>query len=321
MSRKGLIKDIQVSTDPSALQRFVVNVRDAVQTLADDHDILSVPVAAYQGTAQIASARSVVVYQGASGQSLTLPLAKALGAATSAMVAILNTSKSAVRLVAVAGDLINGAASTSIPSGSSLVLVSDGVSKWISAGSTMTTINDPTVTTIAAAVKAASTGALATDPALVVSVSPNSPIPGRAATANPASTAGGSPVPLMADKAGRLVTTPVHARELVAVQQTAIAVNTETTIITAGGAGVFNDLLWILVTTAVATAGTLTIKDATGGTTRFVINYPDAGLAPGGVLFLAFPVPVPQAAAAANWTLTNSQAVAINVTCGYAKNL
>ena len=142
----------------------------------------------------------------------------------------------------------------------------------------------------------------------------------RAATANPTNATGGNMVSSMGDKAGRQVVTPVQVRDLVAVQQTNVAVNTEITVITAGAAGVFNDMVGMVVSTAGLAAQTITIKDATAGTTRFVLNYPNAAVAPAGPLVIMFPVPVPQAAAANNWTVTQSLTTACNYTFLFAKN-
>src|SRR4051812_41949396 len=102
----------------------------------------------------------------------------------------------------------------------------------------------------------------------------------RAATVNPANATDGQMVATMADHAGRIVMTEGHIRELCLSQQTAVAGTGETTIVSAGGAGVFNDLTGLIITTANAAAGTLTIKDATGGTTKIVLNYPNAASAP-----------------------------------------
>lgn len=142
----------------------------------------------------------------------------------------------------------------------------------------------------------------------------------RAATINPTNAANGNLVGAMGDKAGRTVTTPVQVRELVAAQRTALAAITETTIIAAGGAGVFNDITQLIITTAGAAAATLTIKDGTAGTTIMVLNYPNAALAPGAPLVINFNPPLPQAAANANWTITNSVATAVNITAIFAKN-
>jgi hypothetical protein len=145
---------------------------------------------------------------------------------------------------------------------------------------------------------------------------------GIAKTANPANATDGNLVGIMCDKAGRLVTTPVNVRENIGKQYTALAANTETTFITAGAAGVFNDITMLIISTAGAAAATLTIKDATGGTTQMVINYPDAALAQsGGPCVLCFNPPLTQTAAANNWTVTNSVATATNITAVFAKNL
>jgi hypothetical protein len=145
-------------------------------------------------------------------------------------------------------------------------------------------------------------------------------IGGRAATANPANATGGNLTGLMVDHAGRQVVTHGQIRELIGIQQTNVAVNTETTIITAGGAGVFNDLVALIITTAGAAAQTITIKDATAGTTRFILNYPNAAIAPGSPLILSLGFAIPQAAANANWTVTQSLATACNYTAVFLKN-
>jgi hypothetical protein len=123
----------------------------------------------------------------------------------------------------------------------------------------------------------------------------------------------------MGDKAGRQVVTPVQVRELVTVRQTNVATLTETAIVPAGAAGVFNDIVGIVISTAGAAAQTITIKDATAGTTRFVLNYPPSAVAPQ-PLTLSFPTPIPQATAAANWTVTQSLATACNYTVIYSQN-
>lgn len=143
-----------------------------------------------------------------------------------------------------------------------------------------------------------------------------------AATTNPTNAVAGNLVGLMADKAGRLVTTGANVRELIGVQQTTIASGTaETTIVSAGGAGVFNDLTELIITTINAVAATLTLKDATTGTTRAVFDYPNAASAPGVPLVITFNPPLPQAVANNNWTLTASVAAgAIHITAVFAKN-
>jgi hypothetical protein len=146
---------------------------------------------------------------------------------------------------------------------------------------------------------------------------------GRAATANPANATGGNAVGVMADKAGRFVVTEGNVRELIGVQTTTISASTsETTIVTAGGAGVFNDISQINITTTNTAAAVLTLKDSTGGTTRAVWNFPATAANPINPFSVSYPIPMPQATANANWTLTcsvNAGNFIVNVV--YVKNL
>ncbi len=144
----------------------------------------------------------------------------------------------------------------------------------------------------------------------------------KAATANPVNATAGNAVALMADKAGRLVISPGHVRDLVGVQTTNIAASVaETTIITAGAAGVFNDLSALIITTTNAAAATITVKDATAGTTRMVFDFPPAAATPADPIVIPFPVAVPQAVAANNWTATVSvNAGSVKITAVFLKN-
>jgi hypothetical protein len=145
----------------------------------------------------------------------------------------------------------------------------------------------------------------------------------RAATANPTNATGGNTVGIMADKAGKVVTTAGCPRELSAAQTVVITASTaETTIITAGGASVFNDLSLLVITSTNAAAAVITIKDATAGTTRLTLNYPDAALAEAAPLVIPFPIPLAQATANANWTATVSvNAGSTSFSAVFCKNL
>jgi len=145
----------------------------------------------------------------------------------------------------------------------------------------------------------------------------------KAATANPTNATAGNAVAIMGDKAGRVVVTSANVRELVAPQTTAIVASTaETTIITAGAAGVFNDLSALIITTTNAAASIVTIKDATAGTTRITLDYPNAALAPSDAFMINFDPPIPQAVAANNWTATCSvNAGRYSITAVFVKNL
>lgn len=142
----------------------------------------------------------------------------------------------------------------------------------------------------------------------------------RAATANPTNATGGNMVGIMADKAGRLVVVNGQIREQIGIQQTNVATTTvDQAIVAAGGAGIFRDLSQLIITTAGAAAQTITIKDAS--TTRMIINYPNAAIAPGAPFIINFNPPIPQAVAANTWNVSQSAATACNYTAVYINNL
>ena len=99
---------------------------------------------------------------------------------------------------------------------------------------------------------------------------------GLAKTGNPAAVDDGDVVNALHDKLGKRISIPA-LREVKANQTTTITGTSETTIVTAGGSGVFADLYRLIITNTSATAVTVTIKDATAGTTRYVFAVP-AGL-------------------------------------------
>ena len=86
------------------------------------------------------------------------------------------------------------------------------------------------------------------------------------------------------------------------------------TIVAASGDGlVYRDLVGLIVTTALATAGTLTLSDGTK--TVAVLNFPDAALAPQHPLVIPMgDMPLPQSVANAVWQITASQTGVYNVT-------
>jgi len=144
-------------------------------------------------------------------------------------------------------------------------------------------------------------------------------IGGVARTAWQAAVAGASRVNASYDKYGRMLIAN-NPRDLRSAQHTVITSSVaETTIISAGAAGVFNDVSALIISNTSVTACNVTVKDATAGTNRFVIAVPAGG---------TVQVVVPssdahkQAAAAANWTATCSASVAsISVTAMFVANV
>ncbi len=140
---------------------------------------------------------------------------------------------------------------------------------------------------------------------------------GVARSSQPTKVASGDRVNAYFDLVGRIVTTPYVPRELVGRQVTTLTNTTsETTIITAGGANVFNDITHLAITNKSATGTVATLKDGTGGTTAGIFYIPA-----GSGMISNYTVPLPQASANANWTLTLGTSVdSVYVTTAFAKN-
>lgn len=141
---------------------------------------------------------------------------------------------------------------------------------------------------------------------------------GLATNANITSVANLDRVNSVHDLQGKQIIRLNAVRELEVHQHTEIASSSsETTILTAGAAGVFHDVTHIILTNQTATAVNVTIKDATAGTTRMIV-----ALAASGGATLSFPIPVTQAASANNWTATlSSAAVTVDIFIQAVKNV
>jgi hypothetical protein len=128
--RAGLYKEVPSPAD-ELLSRVQKNLKDAIEVLAADHDVLSAPVTSLVVTGQIPAGKSVVVFRGNAGQTLTLPRAQVQGQNVAALIFLLNTSANAVTVKPTAGDTLNGALTMSLPAGGVVSLSSDGVNKWL----------------------------------------------------------------------------------------------------------------------------------------------------------------------------------------------
>ncbi len=129
MARKGLLKSFRAPNQD--LARLYDNVRDAVDVLASDHDVISSPAANLLVSGPIPAGASAVNFTGGASQTLTLPPANTLGNNVAAVVFFLNTSPNTVTLIPSRGDSVNGSTSLSVATNVLAVLVSDGVSKWL----------------------------------------------------------------------------------------------------------------------------------------------------------------------------------------------
>lgn len=126
----------------------------------------------------------------------------------------------------------------------------------------------------------------------------------RATTANPTAALDGRGLGALVDKIGRQVVVPGHVREMETDATTTISSTTETTVLAAGAAGVFNDIVAIILSNTSATGTRVDIRDGTAGIIRASL-YAPATQTTGAV----FQIPLKQAEAAKVWTATLGTAV------------
>jgi len=131
------------------------------------------------------------------------------------------------------------------------------------------------------------------------------PLGAQARTTFLAAVASGDLVSLIADKLGRLLVSLGVPRELLTQNNITLTTTVETTLLAAGGAGVFRDVTAIICSNTSGTGVRVDFRDATAGTVRFSLQLAANG---GGGIFV--PVrPVKQTTAANNWTAQLSAAV------------
>ena len=125
-----------------------------------------------------------------------------------------------------------------------------------------------------------------------------------AITALPTAVANGQDANVIGDKFGRPILLLNSIRDLTVQNTTTLTNTTETTILSAGAAGVFNDITALHITNTSATAVRVDLRDATGGSV--VDSY---GIAANGGAIIPLLVPMKQTTAANNWTAQLSGAV------------
>jgi hypothetical protein len=119
-----------------------------------------------------------------------------------------------------------------------------------------------------------------------------------ARTTNRTAVADGDRVRAIADDVGRQVVVLNHVRDLVVQQAATLSNTTETTILTAGAAGVFHDLTKLIVSNTSGVSTRVDFRDATAGSVVMSIHV----AAGGGGAVLDNTVPIKQTTAANNWT-------------------
>lgn len=145
-------------------------------------------------------------------------------------------------------------------------------------------------------------------------------IGGVARTSNPTAVTNAQRVNAIFDKLGKQVVVGA-IRDMKGVQKTSISATTETTVVTAGAAGVFNDVYAIVVTNKSAVNLFVDFKDATAGTTRMTLAAPASDTRG---FTVAVDSAMVQAVAANNWTATLSgtpTSASVEITMLYVSNL
>lgn len=100
-------------------------------------------------------------------------------------------------------------------------------------------------------------------------------------------------------------------------RSTAISASTAETTIVPANPNFPNLLTQLIVTTTNVVAGTLTLRDGTGGQTRAVFDYPNSAAVPSSTLVINFDPPLLQAQNA-NWTIqASANASVYNVTAAF----
>ena len=125
-------------------------------------------------------------------------------------------------------------------------------------------------------------------------------------TSHPAPVANADRVNAYADKLGRFVMIPHVPRELIVHNRIALSSTAETLLIGAGGANVFQDIVFLFPSNESGTEARIDIRDATAGSVRLSIDL----AADGGGAVVPLPVPLTQAVANNNWTAQLSAGVA-----------
>lgn len=116
-------------------------------------------------------------------------------------------------------------------------------------------------------------------------------------TTNPTAIADGSAAFGSSDDLGRQVTRPVQVRDLLATAYATLSTGTETTVLAAGGAGVFNDCISVMCANTSGAAIQVDFRAVTAGSVEFTVEVPASGTAG-----IVFQVPWPQGNANNNWT-------------------
>lgn len=134
-----------------------------------------------------------------------------------------------------------------------------------------------------------------------------------AATALPTAVTGGQLVGAMGDKFGRQITTLNGPRDIIGTVSVQTTDNSSHNLIAGAGAGIYTDILFLVVTNESATAAVISLSD---GTTTYKI-----AVAANGGAVLPIPTPLPAASTNTAWTVQSSvNSINLDFIAIYVKN-
>lgn len=144
-------------------------------------------------------------------------------------------------------------------------------------------------------------------------------IGGIARTANPTAVNNGTRVGATYDKLGRQVTWPFQVRDLSATASATLSTGTAATLLSAGGSGVFHDLVHVTLANNSTVAGnTASVALLADGSIVKTVQIPN-----GDTVNLDFTFPLPQAQANTNWSVDMEDITGTTVTIDalFVKNI
>lgn len=163
-------------------------------------------------------------------------------------------------------------------------------------------VRDPNSTTIAIPLQVLGSGEANTNTLRIIEATDSvGSVQGKliARTTNPTAAADGATNFQTSDKLGRALNRPVQVRDLIATAYVSITGGTETTLLAAGGAGVYLDLIMITATNNSTAAVQLDIRATTAGNIIHTMYLP----ASTGPVGFTPAVPWPQDNVNNNWTI------------------
>lgn len=141
---------------------------------------------------------------------------------------------------------------------------------------------------------------------------------GIARQTNPTAVADAAVVTASYDDLGRQLTRPIQVRDLISTARVQLTTGTEATLLAAGGAGVYYDLIYVMGANTSDAAIGVDFRSVTAGNIEFSLQIPANG-----TVGVATPVPIPQGNPNNNWTadMGDYTNTTINISALFSKEI